>query len=279
MKLYDRDFRVVLQQEMDKYNRMLALEGVGQKYGRINHYNEYPEAIKHYLSLFPNNHIVLYEFKKRNIHNLNLQFQELVHKSETNERGILRFINHNPQAYHIIGSVFNAGGFRFGHHDAYLFPEFPLGNDYRADYLLVGKGSGGYQFVFIELENPNGYVTLADGNLGQVIRGGENQILDWKEWVDANFHILKGFFDAEKSQSTELPQEFYRFDSTRMHYVVVGGTREDYSRILCWIHIPCIAIYLRLCIYAVAVPTVGIYHCICNFTCRNTHLYGRCRCR
>ena len=225
-----RDYKYITSEEKDEYERILAQEENGRKFGKINHYNDYPEAVNHYLSLFPNNHIYLLDMKaKRDLHVINEAFYSLAHDSETTEQDILRFINHDPQAYHIIGSIFRAGGFHVGHHAAYLFPEFRLGEDYRVDYLLIGKSSGGFEFIFIEFEKSNGRVTLKDGHLGQVIRGGENQIEDWKFWLDTNFSKLKTFFDSEKQIGTILPSEFYNYDSTRMHYVVVGGTREDYN--------------------------------------------------
>lgn len=225
-----RDYRYITPEEQEAYNHILAKEETGHRIGRINLYNDFPEAVKHYLSLFPNNHIYLYDMKaKRDLHAINEAFFLLVHDPATNEQDVLKFINHNHKAYHIIGSIFEAGGFRVGHHDAYLFPEFRLGEDYRVDYLLIGKSSGGFEFIFIEFEKSNGRVTLKDGHLGQVIRGGENQIEDWKSWIDANFSKLKKVFDSEKQVGATLPSEFYNYDTTRMHYVVVGGTREDYK--------------------------------------------------
>lgn len=224
-----RNYKIITQEEKQAYEEIHASEKV-RRFGNINRYNDYPEAVKHYLSLFPNNHIYLCDMKKnQDLHALNVRFYDLYYDIETNEQDILRFINHDPQAYHIIGSIFNAGGFRFGHHDAYLFPEFRLGNEYRADYLLIGKSSGGYEFIFVELEKPNGRVTLQNGHPGQVIRSGEFQIEDWKSWVDAHFNELKTFFDKEKQVGKTLPTEFYQYDRTRVHYVVVGGTREDYT--------------------------------------------------
>ena len=224
-----RDYRYITTEERKAYEIVLEKERTNHKFGRINCYNEYPEAVKNYLSLFPNNHICLSDMKKkRDLRLINQAFYSLVHTGETNEQDVLRFINHNPCAFHIIGSIFEAAGIRVGHHGAYLFPEFWLGDKYRADYLLVGNGSGGYEFVFVELEKPNGYVTLKNGHLGKVVRDGENQIEDWKLWIDANFSELKAFFELEKKHGETLPSEFYSYESYRMHYVVVGGTREDY---------------------------------------------------
>ena len=36
------------------------------------------------------------------------------------------------------------------------------------------------------------------------------------------------FFEREKGNHEDLPDEFYHYDSTRMHYVLVAGTRNDY---------------------------------------------------
>ena len=72
---------------------------------------------------------------KVNMEQLNEEFCALIHDANTNERNVLRFINHRP-AYHIIAGVFKY--YNFGHHDAYVFPEFALGK-YIADYLLIGK--------------------------------------------------------------------------------------------------------------------------------------------
>lgn len=225
-----RNYKQITDDEQKAYDYIVSLEQTKRKFGKVGYYNQYPEAVKHYLSYFPNNHICLCDVKKdRDIHSLNMDFYSLIHNPQTIEQDIIRFINHNPQAYHIIASIFVAGGFRFGHHDTYLFPEFRLGNDYRADYLLVGKGSGGYEFIFVELEKANGRVTLQNGHLGQVVRDGEHQIEDWKKWIDSNFHKLKDFFDVERNQEKSLPLEFYEYDSTRIHYVVVGGTRDDYN--------------------------------------------------
>ena len=80
----------------------------------------YPVAVRHYESLFPNNHVELFDFQKEgNIEQLNEEFCALIHDANTNERDVLRFINHRP-AYHIIAGVFKY--YNFGHHDAYVFP-------------------------------------------------------------------------------------------------------------------------------------------------------------
>ena len=56
-------------------------------------------------------------------------------------------LNHK---WFIPGSIFL--DYNFGHHDAYLFPEQKLGNEYAADYMLLGKSSDGYSIILAEFE-------------------------------------------------------------------------------------------------------------------------------
>ena len=213
---------------MQPYEGILCTErkAVGDRgFGKINHRRLYPAAVRHYDSLFPNNHIELFDFQNEgNMEQLNEEFCALIHDANTNERNVLRFINHRP-AYHIIAGVFKY--YNFGHHDAYVFPEFALGK-YIADYLLIGKSSGGYEFVFVELEHPNGRTTLKSGHEGETFRKGTYQIYDWKAEIEA--HFSASFVTITKySNKSSLPKEFSEYDSSRFHYAVVAGLREDYN--------------------------------------------------
>lgn len=227
MNLYKRDYikSVPTNQEMQLYKGILCTERKDRRFGKINHRRLYPAAVRHYNSLFPNNHIELFDFQNEgNMEQLNEEFCALIHDANTNERDVLRFINYRP-AYHIIVGVFKY--YNFGHHDAYVFPEFALGN-YIADYLLIGKSSGGYEFVFVELEHPNGRTTLKSGHEGEAFRKGTYQIYDWKAEIEA--HFSASFVTITKySNKSSLPKEFSEYDSSRFHYAVVAGLREDYK--------------------------------------------------
>ena len=142
-------------------------------------------------------------------------------------RDILNFINHKPAQY-IIGSLLTCKN--FGHHDTYIFPEFSIGNGkYYADYLIVGKNSGGYEFVFVELEAPNKRTTIKSGYEGQAMRSGLNQIFDWKCQIESDFASITKEFEKSCIQIEKLPIEFRQYDSTRMHYMVIAGLRDDYN--------------------------------------------------
>ena len=178
MNLFERDFKQLTPKELAMVSKAEGLKkGPKLKLGKIkiysqNELDEYhatlPLAFYSYDSLFPNNYLIP-ETAIRSLdgNTINKKFLNLLN-SEISERDILRFINEN-RYYSLIGSIFQLG-YLFGHHDTFLFKEFELSATYKADYLLIGKNSGGYNFIFIELENPSGRITTADGELGEVFR-------------------------------------------------------------------------------------------------------------
>ena len=116
--------------------------------------------------------------------------------------------------------------FHFGHHSAHLFPEFRLGNSFLVDFLLVGKDSGGWSFVLVELEAPAGNITLKNGDLGSAVRKGLSQVESWDEWREARYGSLAETFDKSRRSDVCLPREFIALDKSRIHYVVVAGRRS-----------------------------------------------------
>lgn len=186
-----------------------------------------PKASYHFKSLFPNNYILLnYKMHKGNIKRLFEDFKSLVKNVNTNERELLNFIR-DKESYFILESLFFR--YDFGHHDAYLFREFELPPNFKVDFLLVGKNSGGYEFLFIEFESPNKEITLKDGSLGNGFRKGIRQIEDWDSWLDSNFSSLKNVFKKYQNTKKDLPSEFYELDKTRIHYLVIAGKREHFN--------------------------------------------------
>ena len=146
---------------------------------------------------------------------------------DISERKILNFINENKY-YNLIASLFHTG-YTFGHHDAYLFKEFEFPSTYKADYLLIGKNSHGYHFIFVELENPSGSITTKNGGFGSTIRKGIKQVREWDKWIEGNFHSLSLIFDKYKNKRIELPKEFRSLNKTRINYVVIAGRRDDFN--------------------------------------------------
>lgn len=230
MQLYSRDYLdgLTTQEETD-YKDILNKEKEGRiGFARKNLYPQYSLAVRNWLSLFPNNHLDIIDLEENsNIIEVNNGFKQLIKSDSISERDILNYINQTP-AFHVIGSILRGCQFRFGHHSAYLFPEFPLGTSYKADYLIIGKNSGGYEFVFVELENPNGTITLQDGELGNTFRKGIFQVKDWRRWLQENYISLSEYFERHSHNQT-LPKEFLRYDNTRIHYVVIAGKRINFT--------------------------------------------------
>ena len=107
----------------------------------------------------------------------------------------------------------------FGHHFSCVVPEYPLGADYRLDYLLIGKNSIGYHFVFVEFEDVNVAYRLKTANsVTNSVRKGFEQIGNWKRWMgEHREYFLKGNGIQEISSNVPL---------WGFNYCLVVGRRE-----------------------------------------------------
>lgn len=243
MNLYERDYikSKITGEEQATANKVYEKNNYEGKAGKfikekfidpfdtcIN-YNLLPEVIRRKKSLFPNNHIELIDWKNSGkIPQLNNEFLSLIHDGETTEQNILNFINKRP-AHYIVATILGSYNLTYHTKKIYVFPEFSIGDGkYRADYLLIGNNSGGYEFVFVELESPS-KSTLKDGEDSIVERKGEKQLRDWESELEANFSSFTE--ELKKHTDKELPNEMLVYDSTRFHYAVVAGLRKDYNDI------------------------------------------------
>ena len=230
MKLYKRDYLKGLNdKEKIEYKQILQQETEGRTFGHKNLFYKYPSAARNWMSLFPNNYLDIIDLKNRDKLSVkNTEFKNLIETDTTRERDVLNFINQNEN-YHIIGSILKGAGYRFGHHSAYLFKEFPLGNEMIADYLIIGKSSSGYHFVFVELESVYDRITLHNGSFGASIRKGISQVKDWKRWLPVQFNQFYQELNSAKKDEDSLSDEFITYDPTRFHFVVVAGRRDDFN--------------------------------------------------
>ncbi|WP_312175323.1 Shedu anti-phage system protein SduA domain-containing protein [Chryseobacterium sp.] len=229
--LYKQDFRKL--NDSDRKKSDLADKNLEEdklkNYGALSvsgltSYWNVPRSIIHNRQIFPNNYLNIDDLK--NPENINrIESFSIIVKENKSEREILNYIN-NTESYFIIGSIFQ--NFQFGHHEAFLFKEFPLFPSHVTDYLLIGKNSHGYHFVFVELENVFGNITVNSGDFGTTIRKGLKQIQDWDFWLESNFNTLKIYFEKHLGNKL-LPKEFINFDKTRINYVIIAGKRTDFN--------------------------------------------------
>lgn len=230
--IHDRDYIYLSKDELKKVN--LANEFI-QSFGRLTNWSNHskfhqmpPMAFYYNRTLFPNNYLLIDKLENRgSLKSVQDKFTSLINDKSVTERRLLNHIN-SDKNYNLIGSLFHSG-YDFGHHEAFLFKEFELSSTYRVDYLLVGKSSNGYEFIFIELESPYGQVTNKDGDFGSVFRKGLKQVQDWDTWIEGNFHSLKLIFNKYKNPDISLPEEFLSFDKSRVHFMVVAGRRSDFN--------------------------------------------------
>jgi hypothetical protein len=230
MRLYDRDYNSLTPDEESEWRSLQAQETVsktGDFAITVSLFRDYPKAARHFTSLFPNNYLDIVELKDEARLNEQVdRFQQLLDSPRVTERGMLNFIKKN-HAYFIVGALLK-DRYSFGHHDAYLFPEFRLGNSHTVDYLLVGQSSDGWSFLFVEFESPNENSTLRNGDLGSSFRKGLSQIAEWDQWIDGHFSSLTETFSRLKGKDKTLPLEFVTLDKTRIYYLVVAGRRSDF---------------------------------------------------
>ena len=230
MRIYNRDYTKLTEDEVNEWEvlRQKEVKSSGKLNFRKSMFRKYPKAVRHYLSLFPNNYLDIEDLKDVDkLKGIIYDFGNFLDNNNIVERDITEFIKYN-KAYFIIASILKSN-YNFGHHDAFIIPEFMLGNSYKVDYLLIGKNSGGYEFVFVELENPYGKITLKDGRLGDTFRKGIKQVDDWDEWLEANYSSLRETFEKYKNPNMQLPYEFLFLDKSRIHYAVVAGRRNDFN--------------------------------------------------
>jgi hypothetical protein len=222
MNLQNRDYMLILtDDEKEAYQAEISYEnkkGIKRPSDspRFSHTNK---EIRKFLwcktSLFPNNFLYFNEYKDLDLKMESDKFRELIY-SDKNEQEIQRYIKNNKKWF-IPGSILL--DYNFGHHDAYLFPEQQLGNDYVVDYMLIGANSDGYSIVLVEFEKANvSYLISTPNTESESVRKGISQIQDWKRWMDSNRdYFLKNI--GLKKQGIDVP-------TFRIYYYLVVSRRD-----------------------------------------------------
>ncbi|MFZ5493947.1 MAG: Shedu anti-phage system protein SduA domain-containing protein [Verrucomicrobiota bacterium] len=68
----------------------------------------------------------------------------------------------------------------------YVVSEYPFGSDYRADFVVLGGYSGGWEIHFIELEPPDAPLFTRSGAMAKRLNSAFHQVDCWRIFIDQN---------------------------------------------------------------------------------------------
>jgi hypothetical protein len=105
------------------------------------------------------------------IGNLVQRFEETIKNAER-EEDLQQFLAENP----FILSEYLP-------HGTHVVPKFKFGNKYVSDFLVSEITSGGTFWILVELEPVNVPLVTREGLSTQRIRGGVQQVRDWRDWL------------------------------------------------------------------------------------------------
>ncbi len=104
--------------------------------------------------------------------------EQVLRTSAKAERPILEWLKYNPL---VPSQALARGRFR-----TYVVAEFPFGNDFRADFVLLSPFSGGWDVHFVELEPANEKLFTSTGNPAKRLATAIAQVGSWKIYVEKN---------------------------------------------------------------------------------------------
>ncbi|MGO8929104.1 MAG: Shedu anti-phage system protein SduA domain-containing protein [Limisphaerales bacterium] len=104
--------------------------------------------------------------------NLTTALQSLLDSAPT-ERPVLAWLKKNP--------IVLTRAIQFGR---YVAAEFPFGSDFRADFVVLGPYSGGFDVHFVELEPPKERLFTKAGNPARRLAGAVAQIDSWRSFIE-----------------------------------------------------------------------------------------------
>jgi hypothetical protein len=114
------------------------------------------------------------------IGNLAEQFEQTLSSAQREEE-LQEFFTNNP---FILSEQFP--------HGTHVVPKFRFGGKYVSDFLISEITSGGTFWILVELEPVDVPLVTKEGNLSQRVRGGVQQVRDWRDWLVSNRdHAIK----------------------------------------------------------------------------------------
>lgn len=136
--------------------------------------------------------------------------------SSDGEREIHAFLKRHPQ---LLVTAFN-----WGWNHVFLVPEFQLGTHLRADFVLFGGFSGGWNIRLIELEPVGARLYLADGTPARQLRTAQKQISDWRDYIRTNEQHLR-----DELSRAAVSQNVYRVRYTSVSRYLEKHIRDPHE--------------------------------------------------
>lgn len=104
---------------------------------------------------------------------------EYILEHTTGERDIAKFLTEYPVI--VRWSVCKTGG-----HMTYVLKEFPLGSQYKADFVVPMSYSGMWEVNMIELEPHDDIVITKEGIPSNRLNKAISQIHEWRDFIEKN---------------------------------------------------------------------------------------------
>jgi hypothetical protein len=161
---------------------------------------------------------------------LQTEIQKIIDEKR-GEREIASFLSKNPNI--IRWAVCKTGG-----HSTYVIKEFPLGSNYKVDFIVPMSYSGVWEINLIELEPHDDMVITKDGLPSNRLNKAISQIHDWKEYIEKNplqfrndlskwcmKKDLLGYFNDKEAPCNNTghflnsPDTFIRY----RYYIIIGN--------------------------------------------------------
>jgi hypothetical protein len=98
--------------------------------------------------------------------------------TEDGERALCRFIKENPFVLR--------ESLQFMGHPTRVIEEFPMGSDFRADFVVLAPFSGAFEIKLIEIEPPKCPIFNKNGSLAQRANKALEQVNSWNTYIKKN---------------------------------------------------------------------------------------------
>jgi hypothetical protein len=114
--------------------------------------------------------------------------------------------------------------FSTGWREQAVVAKLQLANNHVTDFVVAcNDRSGGFQYIFIELESPHTPPFIKTGNPSARLNTSVQQIHDWQRWLEQNRHVAKKLFPSK---------QFIVTDDSNFKFLIIIGRRDSSEEFL-----------------------------------------------